>query len=264
MELLETISIPALLHLMQNTETLIIKEERKKFLNYANIMLEHGGKKLITYAPVEHKYGRVYAEKALSVQSMSKFIRNSLCTQDMYHDIDIENCHPILLSFICKKHLIPCQKLNLYIANREDILKFIHKDRAKAKERMLSLIFGSELNKSATGFVRQFANELILIAEKLFDLYPHVPISNLKNPKFSRMSILLQDMENKALQIIAGFLDENGYRPGVYMYDGLLVYRKEGEKELDLNVLRKCEREIEEKMEGLKLRLTEKEIKTGQ
>jgi hypothetical protein len=261
MELLETISIPALLHLIQNAETLIIKEERKKFLNYANIMLEHGGKKLITYAPVQtHKYGRVYAEKALSVQNMSRNVRNSLCTQDMYHDIDIENCHPILLSFICKKHLIPCKKLNLYIANREDILKFVHKDRAKAKERMLSLIFGSELNESASGFVRQFADELILIAEKLFDLYPDIPISNLKNPKFSKMSILLQDMENKALQIIAHCLDENGYRPGVYMYDGLLVYRKEG-KELDLNVLRKCEKEIEEKMEGLKLHLTEKEIK---
>jgi hypothetical protein len=260
MELLETISIPALLHLMQNAETLIIKEERKKFLHYANIMLEHGGKKLITYGPVDHKYGRVYAEKALSVQSMSKNIRNSLCTQDMYHDIDIENCHPILLSFICKKHLIPSKNLNLYIANREDILKFVHKDRAKAKERMLSLIFGSQLNENTTGgFVKQFADELTLVAEKLFDLYPYVPISNLKNPKFSRMSILLQDMENKALQIIAHCLDENGYRPGVYMYDGLLVYKK-GE-DLDLNVLRKCEKKIEEKMEGLKLRLTEKEIK---
>jgi hypothetical protein len=261
MELLETISIPALLHLMKNTETLIVKEERKKFLNYAQTMLDHGGKMLIKYAPVSHGFGRIYAEKALSVQSMSRFIRNSLCTQEMYHDIDIENCHPILLSFICSKHQISCKKLNLYIMNREDILKFVHKDRAKAKERMLSLIFGSELNEKTTGFVKQFADELVQIAELLFDLYLDIPISNLKNPKFSRMSILLQDMENKALGLISRCLDEHGYRPAVYMYDGLLVYRKGEEKELDLNVLKKCEEEVMEKMEGLKIHLTEKEIK---
>lgn len=50
------------------------------------------------------------------------------------------------------------------------------------------------------------------------------------------MSILLQDVENQILQIISACLDDNDYRPGVYMYDGLLVYRKEGE--FNLNVLK--------------------------
>lgn len=78
MELLETISLPSLVYLVENVETLIVKEERKKFLRYAHLMIESGGKMLVKYNPVAHKYGRVYAEKALSVQSMSRFIRNSL------------------------------------------------------------------------------------------------------------------------------------------------------------------------------------------
>lgn len=260
MELLETISLPDLQFLIQNPD-LIIKEERKKFLRYAQLMTESNGKLLVHYAPVAHGYGRVYAEKAMSVQGMSRFIRNHLC-HGIYHDIDIENCHPIILAHICKQNGLKCEKLQYYISNREEILKSIHKDRSKAKERMLSVIFGSDINSNDLPFVKDFAKEMRLIADNLFDVYAFIPVSNLKSPKFSRMSILLQDMENQVLQIIALVLDENGYRPGVYMYDGLLVYRKGEGEELDAKVLKKCEEKVFEKME-LKITLIEKEIKVA-
>ena len=259
MELLETISLPDLEFLIENPNS-IIKEERKKFLRYAQLMTESSGKLLVHYAPVAHGYGRVYAEKAMSVQGMSRFIRNHLC-HGIYHDIDIENCHPIILSHICQKNGLKCEKLLHYISNREDVLKSIHPtDRSKAKERMLSVIFGSQIKANDLPFVKAFAKEMQDIADSLFEVYSFIPVSNVKSPKFSRMSILLQDMENQILQIIAGVLDENGYRPGVYMYDGLLVYRKEEKEELNVKVLRLCEMKVLEKME-LKITLTEKEIK---
>jgi uncharacterized protein YwbE len=45
-------------------------------------------------------------------------VMRGLCT-----DIDMVNCHPVILRYICKKHNIPCPNLEYYINNRDEILK---------------------------------------------------------------------------------------------------------------------------------------------
>ena len=46
-------------------------------------------------------------------------------THDNYTDIDIVNCHPVLLSQLFKKHNLECPYLDEYIENREEHLETI-------------------------------------------------------------------------------------------------------------------------------------------
>jgi len=47
--------------------------------------------------------GRVYANKSLSLGSIRKEVRHTLA-KEKYVDIDIENCHPIILKQLCDKN----------------------------------------------------------------------------------------------------------------------------------------------------------------
>jgi len=51
-------------------------------------------------------------------------VRKAL-THDNYTDIDIVNCHPVLLSQLFKKHNLECPYLDEYIENREEHLETI-------------------------------------------------------------------------------------------------------------------------------------------
>jgi hypothetical protein len=48
-------------------------------------------------------YGRLYADKGLSLQMVPADIRNALCCQ-LVHDIDMANAHPNIVLHLAKKH----------------------------------------------------------------------------------------------------------------------------------------------------------------
>jgi hypothetical protein len=74
--------------------------------------------------PTAH-VGRLYPKRgASSVQGLKRDVRKAL-THDNYTDIDIVNCHPVLLSQLFKKHNIECPYLDEYIENREEHLEAI-------------------------------------------------------------------------------------------------------------------------------------------
>ena len=49
----------------------------------------------------------------------------------------MENSHPRILLYLCKKHKINCEKLNKYIDNREYFLSEISDNRKGAKTLIL-------------------------------------------------------------------------------------------------------------------------------
>ena len=72
--------------------------------------------------PTSH-VGRLYPKRgASSVQGLKRDVRKAL-THDSYTDIDIVNCHPVLLSQLFKRHNLECPCLDEYIANREENLE---------------------------------------------------------------------------------------------------------------------------------------------
>lgn len=63
-------------------------------------------------------YGRRYADKSLSLQNFKSSIRETM-VHDTHTDIDIKNCHPVLLSQYCEKNNIPCVALKDYVNHRD-------------------------------------------------------------------------------------------------------------------------------------------------
>jgi hypothetical protein len=49
----------------------------------------------------------------------------SFLAKEYYHDLDIENCHPVLITQIAKKNKIDTPCINEYIDNRNKILNEI-------------------------------------------------------------------------------------------------------------------------------------------
>jgi hypothetical protein len=265
----------ALEWLMINVSRCIVKEEQTKFISYAESM--RNGIRLVKYSPTDHGLGRVYADGALSLQGFSKKIRETL-GYGIYHDIDMVNCHPVILIGICKdlNYQGSMTKLEYYTNNREDVLRSIieHTEcsRADAKILMLSLLYGGKAStwKKELGtnvplppFVVQYARELDTIAAFIDAQHPDI-VGNAKNPRYSKMSIVIQIAEHRTLMCMASFFHVAGYPPGVYQFDGLMVYRKVRDSTcpFPVELLRKCEARIHDET-GWNIALEEKDIGPG-
>jgi hypothetical protein len=73
------------------------------------------------------------------MQGVKKAFRGFLMNHTT--DIDMDNAHPVILSYICKKNDIKCPYLDYYIQNRKEVLEsFPNKTRGDAKSYFLSCI----------------------------------------------------------------------------------------------------------------------------
>ena len=227
-------------HLLANLDTAMVPEERVKFSSYASDMLWGGNCRIVAYSKVAHGWGRLYADGALSMQGFSKPVRSVLAGK-LYHDIDIENCHPVILLDLCKREGWEAPILEAYVNDREFILADTSLPRGDAKVAMLTIMYGGN-PKHNFPMATVFKREMSRIADLIWNEYPLVPVSQPRNARFSRMSLLIQDLECRLLMEIAAFFRKHGYRIGVYVFDGLMIYRKATDGPLDSHLLRACER----------------------
>ena len=100
------------------------EKERKEYFNNVKNYLKNSiraeGVSVKNYFFVEGgKFGRMYCGSA--IQGICADIRGFLF-RDLTTDIDVENCHPKLLEYICKKNDIECPQLSYYNQNRKKIL----------------------------------------------------------------------------------------------------------------------------------------------
>ena len=149
------------------------KQQLEKYLK-----LFKDGKALINYKQADVKYGRVFPKNSLGLFSIRRELRHTLA-KDSYIDIDIENCHPVLLHQICENNKIKCKCLKKYIENRAEILQEtmttynVVKDQAKQLFIQL-LYFGTFdswcnnhniQNREPLRFINKFKDELNIIGE---------------------------------------------------------------------------------------------------
>ena len=94
------------------------------------------------------KVGRVYPSKMLSQGIIRRQVRHFLCKDD-WVDIDIINCHPNILRWLCGKVNIKCPMLTRYCKKRDKVLQAIMKesgfDRDTTKTCFISLMNGGKL-----------------------------------------------------------------------------------------------------------------------
>ena len=91
-----------------------VKKQLKKYLK--NYDPTHKGFK-VEYETQGLMIGRKYAKGSLSLQNFKRKIRETL-VYDTHTDIDIVNCHVVLLAQYCKKNGLLCEAVNDYVENR--------------------------------------------------------------------------------------------------------------------------------------------------
>ena len=184
-------------------------------------------------------YGRFNAVRSRSLQSMAREIRHSIAL-GLYIDIDIVNCHPVILEWLCIKNKYPHKYLSRYVLNREEIFKQHKGDtRDVIKSAYLSLTNGGTKSynklKTKTRFGNKYKDELIKIHacfsrenKEEFDARKKLRIEAGKdrNHEASFMNTILCDWENKILQQMHIFY--NKCDNAVLCFDGIMVPFKEG------------------------------------
>ena len=117
--------------------------ERQQLIKYKQLIQD--GKASIQYKKAKDmQFGRVSPNKALGLFSIRREIRHTLA-RDNYVDIDIENCHPVLLLQILQANNIECKYLKQYVNKRDEKLDEVKQeygvDRDKAKKLFIQLMY---------------------------------------------------------------------------------------------------------------------------
>lgn len=202
-------------------------------------------------------YGRYKNSNTIngfSYTNMFGAIRN-LLTNKYYIDLDIKNCHPVIIYNLCIKYKInECKMLKQFIDNREELLKYIVDNNSEghmneerieglcmnrdiAKRFTLMFFFGASLNKKMGEFnindlpdwFNDFYKELQKIIDSINNLECYKPIvehvkakkgDNTENIRGSIFSHIIQNEERLLFDILKFNLENRGYEIGAYIYDG--------------------------------------------
>jgi hypothetical protein len=71
----------------------------------------------VKYKKPKSGYGRVNPKDWLSLGTLRKAVRHTLCG-DSWVDFDVANCHPAIMLQLCRASNIPCKALAFYVENR--------------------------------------------------------------------------------------------------------------------------------------------------
>ena len=202
-------------------------------------------------------YGRLYGSKG-SLETLERECRGTIC-REYYHDIDIKNCHPVILLQYAKRffnHDLP--EVEKLCADRETYMKHAGGNRDEAKQEIIRIIYGG---KPKIEFFDSLYNEVSAFTKKISRFEQYEQLFELckkqKNIYGSFLSHILQTEERKCMMAMKESLEQNDWSVDVLAYDGVMIRKREG---LNLhNELRETEKFITEKT-GYVMELTDKEM----
>ena len=232
----------------------------KKYVSKSKKGSIKGTKKVNVSYKQNNNIGRYFACGSLSLQSLPREIRHTI-TNDYYYDIDISNCHPVLLCQYAKSKNLKCKYIQSYIDNRDTLFEEICKEykcsKDKVKNGFLCILNGAKsflkMNDDVMPkFVKKYKKEVILIQQYIFENeleYKKLGLANAKkkqeqnnynssNELGSTMNIMLCDIENRILQCMVNYLNEKELVKSyiTLVFDGFMI-PKEKLKDIDVNDL---------------------------
>jgi len=225
--------------------------------------------------------GRVNPLQSLSVGSLRRDIRHLVCAE-YYTDIDIKNCHPVIISQLCELNNMETPNLTKYVNNRDDILtntmECFGVNRDNAKQLYIRLLYGGKYNTwlkdnkltdkncDIVSYIKNYEKEVNIIKERVWDANVDIQDKIIsvvdkmdkkhKCPKRTLLSIYNQTIERMCLEQIVIELTEQGAivnNDCVLCYDGVMI--RKGRK---FN-LTKCEARVFINLD-LSIELTVKEM----
>ena len=200
--------------------------------------------------------GRLYCGN--SIQGLSSKIRGFLLNE-ITTDIDMKNCHVVILKYLCKQHKIDSPNLDYYCCNRDSILERLGKGY---KTEFLRAVNYSKTNKKIKDkFFKKFDAECKVIQNKItsLDCYKYivdtVPLNKEYNWVGSAINRILCVYENNILQEAISFINSKQIEICALMFDGLMVY---GDYYDNDNLLIELSDFVNEKFRGLDILFTYK------
>jgi hypothetical protein len=212
-------------------------------------------------------YGRYYSTIG-GLETVEKEARGTLC-RDFYHDIDIVNCHPVLLEqFIKNKYNNRFEALEYYNRNRDEVLAKISDNRDEAKTEMIRIMYGG---KNTIPYLDCFADSMRDFTQFLINTGDYANLWNtiknddpdfidgkVKANKYGKfLSLVLQTEEASCMLAMKAALEADGWSVDVLAYDGVMIRIREGVDYLP--AIRRAEDEIE-KATGYRVSLVKKEM----
>jgi len=141
--------------------------------------------------------GRLYVS-GFGLQSLQNKIRNYVCN-DFYNELDINNCHPSILLYLCEEHDIYCDTLKNYVLNRDVLLQ---KHNLTKFDILKALNTDINKNKKNNDFYNLLISELQNIKKLLKDKIELLSTDNKNNPLSSSINKLLLKHEGLIIQQI--------------------------------------------------------------
>ena len=186
--------------------------------------LDNDGCKRIVYKQINDK-NRYYADSSCSTY-LKKEIRNSIMPKNI-KDIDMVNCHPVILNHLCKNK-IDCNILKNYMENRELILSSFGENRKIVKELFLSILNGGfkdvySDDKQTNNYLKLFEQEIINI-QNYFYTHDKRYLDIDYNYKGKNLSRIILDIENQILQIVIDYFVSKNINTLTLEYDGLKIF----------------------------------------
>lgn len=201
------------------------KEYFEKFKSYCSGVIKMKGisKRIYHYTDKSAlDAGRLFSGS--SIQGIAGDFRGYLMN-GITTDLDMKNCHPVILEYICKLHKFDCPILSYYNNNRAEILTRIE------KTDILKAVNSDKINKSTSDeFLRSLDKECKVLQAKITALPEYqyivrnVPETKLYNWMGSAINRILCVFENQILQVIVKHLTRKGIEICTLMFDGCLIY----------------------------------------
>ena len=227
---------------------LIGANEKKTLQKYLKL-IDKDNRVSVSYAKNYDK-GRRYALGGLSLQMFSKKTRHTLF-HDTHIDIDIVNCHLVLISQYCKKNHISFPIIDDNNSKRssriQELITKCNITRKVAKEFILTMMYlGQSGDYCANhgfsgippawcdGLKKEFVAITDLIVGKNSDIYKTVSMSRKKeygNKTASTVSFVLQIIEDNTIMNARHKLSEMGFEVETLCFDGLMCLKQDINKE---------------------------------
>lgn len=211
------------------------------------------------YTPIHYKlsnkragklgYGRLYGNKG-SLETLDKEIRGSLCA-GIYTDIDIVNCHPVLiLQYANKRYELDMPYMADFVRNRTKIFdemeRLHNKGREECKSEFMKVMYNGRIDNDAPALLHKIKFEMkSLIDHMIADAeYRELwdAVKNEDNPRGSFSSLIIQTIECDCLLAMCNSLRRQDFSVDVLAYDGCMV------RSVDVSedVLRRVETDIKQ------------------
>ena len=182
-------------------------EETENVLKLYYESLNKKDQKKVIYNQSKDDKNRYFG--GICLTSIKRKVRNSIMPKNIL-DIDMENSHPGILLYLCKKHNIECKNLIENTNNRKYFLNKISDNRKEAKTLILQMINGGFRNKYSDNedinkILKDFELEIINIENKIYKIdnrFNDKTIFNYKGKSLSRILLELEILNLKTYRYL--------------------------------------------------------------